>query len=650
MAELKERGLKKSVGVPGLFATAYGNVGSSIYYALGLVAAHALGLTPLVFIFAGGLFALTAKTYAEGASMFPEAGGSSSFARHAFNEVVSFFAGWGLSLDYTITFATSGLCVPRCRGALFPALGHGAWDVFGGAAVVAILALLNIRGLGESTKLNIVLAVTDLLTQIALVVLGAAVILNPSLMVSQVHLGVAPTWSQLLFAVSISMIAYTGIETVSNMAEEARDPGTEVPRTVNYVLIAVIGLFAGISIISMSALPVTQDAAGHYSTALGTTYKDDPVLGIVSALHLHGTVLTAARYYIGALAATILIIATNAGLIGISRLSWSLAEHRQLPALFSRLHPRYQTPWFTIAFFSLIAIVLIVPGQTDFLGNLYSFGAMLSFTIAHISIVALRLKEPSRDRPYRAPGNVNWRGKPVPLTAVVGALGTGAAFASVVALHTEARIVGTSWMIAGMAGYFLYRRRQGLDPRKQYRIPRPGRPAGFVEVSYHSALVPLLGTGVDNEAMARAAKLVGPDAAVEAVYVLKVPEQLPLDGGLDGKEREARRVLEVARMQAKVAGCRVRCRLIRARNPGRAIVDEARERRSDLIYISTEHAPSEEKLLGPTIRYVLAHRPCRVVVEHDPTGAPAEGNGIPRTHAGPGDKDFAKIRRPRSIA
>ena len=256
-----------------------------------------------------------------------------------------------------------------------PALRHGPWDVFGGAAVVAILALLNIRGLGESTKLNIILAVTDLLTQIALVVLGALVILNPSLMVSQVHLGVAPTYTQLLFAVSISMIAYTGIETVSNMAEEARDPGTEVRRTGNFVLIAVIGLFAGISIISMSALPVTQDAAGHYSTALGTTYKDDPVLGIVSALHLHGTMLTAARYYIGALAATILIIATNAGMIGISRLSWSLAEHRQLPGIFSSLHPRYRTPWFTIAFFSAIAIVLIVRGKTDFLGNLYSFGA-----------------------------------------------------------------------------------------------------------------------------------------------------------------------------------------------------------------------------------------------------------------------------------
>jgi basic amino acid/polyamine antiporter, APA family len=618
MAELKERGLKKSVGTAGLFATAYGNVGSSIYYALGLVAAHALGLTPLVFIFAGGLFALTAKTYAEGASMFPEAGGSSSFARHAFNEVVSFFAGWGLSLDYIITVAISAFFVPHYMAAFFPALGHGPWDVVGGAAIVAILALLNIRGLGESTKVNIFLAITDLLTQVALVVLGGLVILNPHLLVSQVHLGTAPSYSQLIFALSISMLAYTGIETVSNMAEEAKDPGEQVPRAVNHVLIAVIGLYVGISIIAMSALPVTQSASGHYSTPLGTTYQDDPILGIVSALNLHGTMLTAARYYIGALAATILIIATNAGMIGISRLSWSLAEHRQLPGIFSRLHPRYRTPWFTIAFFSSIAIVLIIPGQTTFLGNLYSFGAMLSFTIAHVAIIALRLKDPLRDRPYRAPWNVKVRGKPVPMTAVLGALGTGIAFASVVALHSEARIVGTGWMVAGLAGYFLYRRRQGLDPRKQYRIPRPERPDGFAEVAYRSALVPIFGTSVDNEAMARAAKLVGTDAAVEAVYIVRVPDQLALGEDLDEEERLGRRVLEVARLQAKVAGCRVRCRLIRTRNPGREIVNEARERRSDLIYISTEHAPSEEKLLGPTTRYVLAHRPCRVVVEHDP--------------------------------
>jgi len=639
MAQLRHNGLRKTVGVPGLFATAYGNVGSSIYYALGLVAAHALGLTPVVFIFAGGLFALTAKTYAEGASMFPEAGGSSSFARHAFNEIVSFFAGWGLSLDYIITVAISAFFVPHYLGAFFPALTHNPGDIIGGIVVIAVLAALNVRGLGESAKVNIFLAIADLLTQVALVVLGAFVIFNPSLLINQVHLGTAPRWSELIFALSISMLAYTGIETVSNMSEEATDPATQVPRTVNYVLVAVLGIFAGISIIALSALPVTQDAAGHYSTALGTKFENDPVLGIVSAFHLHGTAETAARYYIGALAATILLIATNAGMIGISRLSWSLAEHRQLPLIFSRLHPRYRTPWFTIIFFSVIAAILVIPGQTDFLGNLYSYGAMLSFTIAHIAIVALRIKDPGRDRPYRAPWNVSIRGKPVPLTAVIGALGTGAAFASVVALHTEARYVGTGWMIAGMAGYFLYRRHLGLDPRELSRIERSELPQGFSEVGYRSALVPILGEDVNNEAMARAARLLGPDAAVEALYLVKVPGRLSLRGDLEEQEAKGRNVLEVARLQARARHLKVRVRLVRTRNPGRTIVEVAEERRSDLIYLSTDHAPSAGRALGSTVRYVLANRPCRVVVEHNP----AAGNGGPGEDAPAPDADVRPV-------
>jgi APA family basic amino acid/polyamine antiporter len=616
MAELKTRGLRKTVGVPGLFATAYGNVGSSIYYALGLVAAHALGLTPVVFMFAGALFALTAKTYAEGAAMFPEAGGSSSFARHAFNEVVSFIAGWGLSLDYILTIAISAFFVPHYLGAFFPALSHAPGDVIGGVAVIAFLIAVNIRGLGESAKLNIGLAVLDLFTQIALVVLGVVLVFHPGTLIDQVHLGVAPSYGQLIFAVSISMLAYTGIETVSNMAEEARDPGEQVPKAVNLVLISVLGIYAGISIVALSALPVHQDAAGHYSTALGTTYADDPVLGIVSALHLHGGLATAARYYVGALAATILLIATNAGMIGISRLSWSLAEHRQLPGVFARLHPRYRTPWFTIVFFGAIAMLLVLPGNTDFLGNLYSFGAMLSFTIAHVSIVALRIRKPDLYRPYRAPWNVRWRGAEVPLTAVLGAVGTGAAFVSVIVLHTEARIIGTAWIALGLGGYLLYRRHLGLGPTELSPVRRPQRPVGFLDISYKSALVPLFGPDVDTDAMLRAAAVVDPDAVVEALYVLDVPAEHELpEGGLEQQEYEARCALEVARLQARARGLKVRVNLVRTRNPGLAVVEEALERRSDLIYISTEHAPNGERLLGPTTRYILAKRPCRVIVE-----------------------------------
>src|SRR3954451_20513203 len=273
MARLQQHGLRRTVGVPGLFATAYGNVGSSIYYALGLVAVHALGLTPAVFMLAGGLFALTAKTYAEGASIFPEDGGSSSFDRHAFNELASFFAGWALTLHYIITVAISAVFVPHYPGAFWPALNHNPGDIIGGTVPIALLAGLNIRGLGESAKLNLVLAILDLGTQVLLVALGAVLVLNPSLLVGQVHLGTAPSWSEVIFALSVAMVAYTGIETVSNMAEEAREPDRDVPKAVNLVLIAVLGVYAGISVVALSALPVTQDAAGHFATALGTKYE-----------------------------------------------------------------------------------------------------------------------------------------------------------------------------------------------------------------------------------------------------------------------------------------------------------------------------------------------------------------------------------------
>src|SRR5947209_7348623 len=459
MARIETHGLRRSIGLGGLFATAYGNVGSSIYYALGLVAAYALGLTPVIFMMAGGLFALTAKTYAEGAAMFPEAGGSSSFARHAFNEFVSFFAGWALSLDYILTIAISAFFVPHYLGAFFPFLTHSPGDVIGGVAVIGVLAALNIRGLGESAKLNLFLAIADLLTQIVLIAVGAVLVLDPALLIHQVHLGSVPSWSEVVFALSLAMVAYTGIETVSNMAEEARDPGKQVPAAVNLVVIAVLGVYAGITVVALSALPVMAQA-GHHTTLLGQApphgFENDPVLGIVRHLGIHGTVLTALRYYVGVLAATILFIATNAGLIGISRLSWSLAEHRQLPALFSRLHLTFRTPWFTILFFSILAGVLIVPGETTLLGNLYAFGAMLSFTTAHVAVIALRIKRPDQERPYRLPLNLRVRGYAIPLTAVIGGIGTAAAWGAVVALHGEARTIGIPWMAAGMAGYFLY--------------------------------------------------------------------------------------------------------------------------------------------------------------------------------------------------
>ncbi|MHB8658242.1 MAG: amino acid permease [Solirubrobacteraceae bacterium] len=628
MARIETYGLRRSVGLGGLFATAYGNVGSSIYYALGLVAAYALGLTPIIFMLAGGLFALTAKTYAEGAAMFPEAGGSSSFARHAFNEFISFFAGWALSLDYILTIAISAFFVPHYLGAFWPALTHPPGDVIGGLIVVALLAWLNIRGIGESAKLNFFLAIADLLTQVLIIIVGAFLVLKPSLLVHQVHLGTTPTWGRMVFALSLAMLAYTGIETVSNMAEEARDPGRDVPQAVNLILIAVLGVYAGMTVVALSALPV-HGTGPHAFTQLGGKYKADPVLGIIEHLGLPTTIRHLLRYYVGILASTILFIATNAGLIGISRLSWSLAEHRQLPGIFARLHKRHRTPWFTILFFSTFAGLLLIPGQTDFLGNLYSYGAMLSFTTAHVAIIALRFKEPDRDRPYRMPGNIRVRGRQLPITAVLGGLGTFAAWLSVMALHVDARYVGTGWMIIGLTGYVIYRRREGMDLTSHHTIPRRARPAFFVELDYRSALVPIFGTDVDASALRAAAKLVGEGALVEAIYVMRVPNQLSLDAGLEEEERLGLSVLESAKVTGRKAGLKIQTRLIRTRNPGAALVEEAERTHAEIIYLGTAHAPPSERALGPTASYLLAHRPCRVVVETRPGGG-GESSGAPQ--------------------
>src|SRR5215203_2619054 len=342
----REETLRRVHGTGALFSAAYGNVGSSIYYALGVTAAFALGLTPIAFVIAGVIFMFTAATYTEATVMYPEAGGSSSFARHAFNELASFVAAWAQMLNYVITVAISAFFVPHYLAVFWPSLGQGPGDVIAGIVLVGLLAALNIKGTRESSRLNLVLAIGDLFTQIVLV--GIGMVLSPDILVNNVQLGVAPTWGDFALEIAVGMIAYTGIETISNMSEEARDSARTIPRGVGLTVAAVLVLYVLIPIVALSAMPVTQDAAGHYSTVLGTKFADDPVLGIVENLGLSASLTDVLRYYVGALAAVILIIATNAGLIGVSRLTFSMGQHRQLPDRIRQVHPRFHTPYIAI--------------------------------------------------------------------------------------------------------------------------------------------------------------------------------------------------------------------------------------------------------------------------------------------------------------
>src|SRR3954452_19684078 len=416
----RQQGLERVLGTPALFATAYGNVGSSIYYALGLVAGIALGLTPLVFVISGIIFAATAATYAEGTVRFPEAGGSSSFARHAFDELVSFVAAWAQMLNYVITIAISAFFVPHYLSIFWEPLRTNPWDIIGGAIVIVLLVLLNIVGIQEAANLNIFLAGVHFATQLLLVLIGFVLIFDPHIVFSaNVHWGVAPSWGSFFLAIPIAMIAYTGIETVSNLAEEARDPPRDIPRSISWVAGAVFAIYFTLPLIALSALPVHKTKDGS-QTLVGRSpdeggFQNDPVLGLVEHLGLHGRVLDTAKIYVGILAATILLIATNAGVIGASRITYAMASYRQLPEVFRRLHPKFKTPWLSLVVFGgLISIIVLLPGQTTFLGDMYAFGAMLSFTIAHVSVIALRMHK-SDPEAFRIRPSVRVRGVDWPL-------------------------------------------------------------------------------------------------------------------------------------------------------------------------------------------------------------------------------------------
>jgi APA family basic amino acid/polyamine antiporter len=623
----RDESLSRVHGVGALFAAAYGNVGSSIYYALGVTAAFALGLTPVAFVISGLIFAATAATYAEATVMYPEAGGSSSFARHAFNELVSFIAAWGQMLNYTITVAISAFFVPHYLAVFWEPLGHAPGDVIGGAVLIGALALLNIRGTEESSKLNLILAIADLATQVVLVGIGVVLVLSPEVLVDNVHLGVAPTWSDFALGIAVGMIAYTGIETISNMAEEAKDAARTIPRAAGLVVAAVLGLYLLIPVVALSAMPVTQDAAGHFSTELGTTFANDPILGIVENLGLGHGMTEALRFYVGILAAVILLIATNAGLIGVSRLTYSMGQHRQLPEGLRQVHPKYRTPYIAILIFSVIAVITLIPGKTDFLATLYSFGAMLSFTIAHVSVIQLRRRKSTDERPWKPPLNFRAFGVEVPLTAVLGGLGTFAAWIVVMALNPSTLAVGLGWMALGVIVYVLYRRNQKLPLTETVKVVTP-EPLGVEEIEYRSVLVGFEDEDpFSQEMVATAVKLASKRRrGIHVHSMLTVPTHLPLDAELPEQEAEAQSKIEQAKL---IGGQRVTGHVERVR-PGQAgysISDEASMIKAAAVVVGLRYR-NGTPLYDKTLQTVLGERPCRVIVVSEP---PANEGAAPST-------------------
>jgi APA family basic amino acid/polyamine antiporter len=636
-------------GYRALAAVVYTTSVSSVYFALGVIAHRANGLTPAVLLAAGIFFQLAAMTYVEGASLHPERGGAAVFARYAFNEFVSFVAGWAILLDYVILVAVTALTVPSYLAAFWGPLGHGGAKIAVACAVIAVIAVDNVMGIGtRRLRQTMLITAGDVLLQAAVIVLGLVLAFHPHHLAQSIHLGGGNSVSDLVFALPIAVIAFTGLEAAAGLAGEIRASAPEMRRLVGVGPAIIAAVYVGIALIAVAALPVH-----HGMSELGARHLTAPLLGVVGSFRPTG-VADVLKYGVAIAGAFSLTAAAGASMLGVSRVGYSLATNRQIPSPVGRLHGRFGTPVVIIGVAALGAAALVAPTDLELLVSIYAFGALLAFTVAHLSVIALRFREPERQRAFVVPLSIAIKGARVPLPAALGAVLAAAGWGAVVVFHAGARYVGVGWLVAGIALYVIYRELGGNPLLRRVTIPDEALRHEAPESEFGSILVPIFGNALDDDIVQTAGRLAGEThddleeagAVIEAIWVFEVPLALPLDAPLpEARLRQAREALARAKaIGEEYEGVQVETAIVRARRAGEAIVREARRRGVEAIVLAAEE-PSRvrggallggaggplENYVGDVTRYVVRKAPVRVILTAPPADWRPQADGGQRT-------------------
>jgi len=615
--------LQRVLDAPDLASVAYGEVASSLYFALGIVALHALGFTPVVLAIVGVLFLIVTMSYAEGTTSIGETGGAATFVRVAFNDLAGFVTGWALFLDYLIVIALSALFFPHYLGLAIGmhSIARHPGDLIVGCLLIAAIAVVRLFRPTRLYSFSVVVPLLDLVTQLMLVLLGFAFLFSPSALTRGLHLGTEPSWHEIAFAFPLALLAYTGLETVANLAEQVRRPGRDLPRSLFIGIGAVVLVTVLIALVALSAFP-----AQNGTTELGTTWLKAPLMGVVYALgpHVAYWLERALRVYVGLTGALILLVAAITSNSGFGRLAFSLAEHGQLPRRFGRLSRRSLHSPETVISAATISIVLLIASDftsnsVGFLASLFSFGVLVAFTAAQLAVLKLRFSKPDLERPFRVPLSIRFRGADVPLPTVIGALATMAIFVAAMATHIGARYAGPIWLACGVVVYLLVRRGRGtgllehVEPVEEEALP---------QAEFSKILVPMKLGEIGEEMVATAVKLAQErGAAVVALHVIKVPLDQPLDSELQKQEEAAAESLAEAAALGADHGVVVEGHSIRARSIGEAIVKATEETGADLIVLgSSPRWRRQSRFFSPTVDYVLRKAPAEVLVVAFPQG------------------------------
>jgi APA family basic amino acid/polyamine antiporter len=624
--------LARVLGADSLASVAYGEIGSSIYFALGVVALYALGATPWVLLGVGALFLLVALSYAEGTSALPETGGAATFVRRAFNDPAGFITGWALFLDYLIVIALAGLFVPHYLGTAvgWDAVTDSPWDVVVGVVVILGVAGIRLVRRARMYTAAIFIAILAFLSHLLLIGLGFAFLLSAEGFGKGIDLGTAPTWHALVFSLSLAMLAFTGLETVANLAAETREPGKALPRSLFAGIGAVVLVSFAIAAIGLSAYPPHPDPAGPdgWATDLGTTWIRAPLMGISEAFggSLPDAAVSTIKVFLGITGAIILTSAIATSLSGAGRLAYSLGQRAMLPRSFGRLNPRtFIAPASIVSGAAIAAILLVIAElvgkEVTFLASLYSFGALIAFTAAQLAVIRLRFTEPELARPYRVPGNIRVRGVAVPIAALIGAPLTFALWIAALYTHDAARIAGPVWLVLG-AILFVAVRKARHEALLEHVEPAIADLVPEEEGVYERILVPVKLGQIGEEMLATAIRLAEErGCSVRALHVIKVPLELPLDAELVDEEERAEASLAEAKLLAAEHGVEVEGEIVRGRAIGEAIVHEATGNGVDLILLgSAPRWRRQSRFFSPTVDYVLRRAPCEVMVVTYPQG------------------------------
>jgi len=612
-----------SVGQPGrsrvgLFTWAYPGVGSGVFMAVGLVAAHGLGLTPVALLVAGVVVAAATLAYAEGMSMFPDAGGSAALARHALDELASFVTGWAACLGLAAAAAAAALFSVHYLSVLWSPLASGWWAAAGAAVVLCAVSAAAILGVERSRRLDGLIGVLDVGIQLLLVLVGLVFVFHPEHLRAALETGgAAPSARQLALAVAIAVVAFAGVESIGDLPGEARDPVHDVRPVTGALLVSAPLFAAALALACLMAMPVVHGGSAGATTPLAQGppggYRNSPMLGIVNAVPL-SVVATGLRYLVGLVVAIVLIAFASAAVRRCGRLARWLGEHNQLPRSAAALHPEYQTPYLALAASGAAALALVVGqalgGGLDLLVGVWAYAALMALTLVQAAVIVLRRSDPGRYRSFATPIAV----------PIAGGLVTAAGWITLVVFGGGARDVASASIVGGLAGYCAYRRHRGLSLR-ELTPPEAVVPAGpGIEVEFQTMLVPV--NTADGDLPGDVIEVAVQLAAERRAWLLvlaftEIPLGEEMDMEIEGLDGCVERLALGARAIGERYGIRVHTTHLRTRDAAETILAEAARRESQLILLRTagpERTARRQVTYNHVVRRILAEATQRVMI------------------------------------